>query len=55
MRLVPLRSGELVAISSETSFFILRYNAQATVDAFEKGDVDEVGLTVCPHCTRYTS
>jgi len=34
-------SGELVAISSETSFFILRYNAQATVDAFAKGEVDE--------------
>ena len=34
-------SGELVAISSETSFFILRYDAAATVAAFEKGDVDE--------------
>ena len=34
-------SGELVAISSETSFFILRYDAVATAAAFESGDVDE--------------
>ena len=32
---------DLVAIASEASFFILRYNAQATVAAFENGNVDE--------------
>ena len=34
-------SGELVAIASESSFYILRYDAAATAAAFEAGNVDE--------------
>ena len=34
-------SGDLVAIASESSFFILRYDAEATAAAFEAGEVDE--------------
>ncbi|ACO68820.1 predicted protein [Micromonas commoda] len=34
-------SGDFVAIASDSSFFILRYNAQNTTDALQKGDVDE--------------
>ena len=34
-------SGEMVTIISDTSFFILRYNLEATAEAFASGQVDE--------------
>ena len=34
-------SGDLVCIASESSFYILRYDAEATAAAFEAGEVDE--------------
>ena len=34
-------SGEMVTIVSDTSFFILRYNLEATAEAFASGQVDE--------------
>ncbi len=37
-------SGEFVAISSESSFFVLKYNAAATLDAFAKDVLDEEGV-----------
>ena len=37
-------SGEFVAVSSESSFFVLKYNAAATLDAFAKDVLDEEGV-----------
>jgi coatomer subunit beta' len=34
-------SGEFVAIASDSSFFILRYNARVTAEALQSGEVDE--------------